>query len=303
MSEEKNIPPEEIPENNNSPVVPILQNKESDLNKEYIDEVSQPKTENSKPQTEEMEVQKHPHHVTHKKKWGEYLLEFLMLFLAVFLGFVAENIREGQVENRKEIEYIKSLTADLQDDVYNLDSMILFEKGGIQQLDSLIDLLDDPALAKQNGDALYYLGRQGPRSQPFPVNSRTLDQLKSSGGFLLIRNIDASNQIIKYYNQFIPIKLLESNFEHEFDDYKRVAAKIFDAKILRTQENEAGEIMRTNNNPLLLTYNGMSLKELAFTVVQMEGSRRSRIGMLLKQKKDAVNLKAYLQKEYHLENE
>ncbi len=31
-----------------------------------------------------MEVHKHPHHVMHKKKWGEYLLEFFMLFLAVF---------------------------------------------------------------------------------------------------------------------------------------------------------------------------------------------------------------------------
>lgn len=40
-----------------------------------------------------------PHHVTHKKKWVEYLLEFFMLFLAVFLGFVAENIREHTVEN------------------------------------------------------------------------------------------------------------------------------------------------------------------------------------------------------------
>ncbi len=33
-----------------------------------------------------MEVHKHPHHVTHKKKWGEYLLEFIMLFLAVWMG-------------------------------------------------------------------------------------------------------------------------------------------------------------------------------------------------------------------------
>ena len=41
-------------------------------------------------ETENMEVHKHPHHVTHKKKWGEYILEFLMLFLAVFLGFIAE---------------------------------------------------------------------------------------------------------------------------------------------------------------------------------------------------------------------
>src|ERR1044071_6020954 len=53
---------------------------------------------------ENMEVHKHPHHVTHKKKWGEYLLEFLMLFLAVFLGFVAENIREHNVEREREKE-------------------------------------------------------------------------------------------------------------------------------------------------------------------------------------------------------
>ena len=41
-----------------------------------------------------MEVHKHPHHVIHKKKWGEYLLEFLMLFLSVFLGFVTESIKK-----------------------------------------------------------------------------------------------------------------------------------------------------------------------------------------------------------------
>ena len=45
-----------------------------------------------------MEVQKHPRHVTRKKKSGEYFLEFLMIFLAVFLGFIAENIREHVVD-------------------------------------------------------------------------------------------------------------------------------------------------------------------------------------------------------------
>ncbi len=34
-----------------------------------------------------MEVH-HPHHPTHKKKWAEYLLEFVMLFAAVTLGFL-----------------------------------------------------------------------------------------------------------------------------------------------------------------------------------------------------------------------
>lgn len=44
-----------------------------------------------------MEVH-HPHHPTHKKRWSEYIIEFVMLFAAVTLGFFAENIREGIAE-------------------------------------------------------------------------------------------------------------------------------------------------------------------------------------------------------------
>ena len=44
-----------------------------------------------------MEVH-HPHHPSHKKKWSEYILEFVMLFTAVSLGFIAENIREHNTE-------------------------------------------------------------------------------------------------------------------------------------------------------------------------------------------------------------
>ena len=44
-----------------------------------------------------MEVH-HPHHPTHKIKWSEYIIEFVMLFAAVTLGFIAENIRERNTE-------------------------------------------------------------------------------------------------------------------------------------------------------------------------------------------------------------
>lgn len=299
MPEEQNIPEENSKKE-------ISNSKLEDVNENISPpEIIAPteaetETENSTLQTKNMEVHHHPHHLTHKKKWSEYVLEFLMLFLAVFLGFVAENIREHQVENNRELEYIKSLTEDLDDDVYNLDSMITFEQTGIKQLDTLIDLLDDPSLAKQNGDEIYYVARQGPRAYPFPVNSRTLDQLKSSGGFLLIRNVEASNGVINYYNQYSPVKLVEDNYNLEFDDYKRVAAKIFNPSILRRQENDASQIMRSHDNPSLLSYDASLLKESGFHVVQMSGSRRSRIGMLQTQKAKAVQLKLYLQKEYHL---
>ena len=254
-------------------------------------------------ETENMEVHKHPHHVTHKKEWSEYLLEFFMLFLAVFLGFVAENIREHQVEKDRELEFIKSLTTDLRDDIKSLDSTIAFERVAISRLDTLIYLLNNPTLAKQNGDQLYYVARVGPRAYFFVNNSRTFDQLKNSGGFRLIRNAEASNNIMDYYNHLGPVRLLEGNYNHEFDDYKRVAAKVFNSGILRTQEGENSEILRSNNNPQLITYDTNMLNEVGFHTLQMNGSRRSKIVMLQNLKKTAEDLKSYLQKEYHLENE
>ena len=119
----------------------------------------------------------------------------------------------------------------------------------------------------------------------------------------MIRNVEASNQVINYYNQYSPIKLLEGNYQLEFDDYKRVAAKIFDPAILRRQENNESYIMRSNDNPSLLGYDANQLKELGFHVVQMSGSRRSKLRMLQAQKEKAVQLKSYLQKEYHLKDE
>jgi hypothetical protein len=250
-----------------------------------------------------MEVHHHPDLQHRKKNFKEYFLEFLMIFLAVTMGFIAENIREHITEKNRENEYIKSLTTDLNDDINNLDSIIVYEKTGTQQLDTLIRLLNHPVLAKQNGDEIYFVARQGPREFPFPITSRTLDQLKGSGGFLLIRNVEASNQIIDYYNHFSPIKLLENNYDWEFSEYEHVAAQIFDPAILRRQESNTGAIMRSNDSPALLTYDNNLLKQLAFTVVQMGGSRRYRLGLLQAQKLQAEKLKSYLQKEYHLKNE
>jgi len=245
-----------------------------------------------------MEVHHHPH--VEKKDFKEYFLEFIMIFLAVTLGFIAENIREHITEKNREYEYIESLTTDLNDDIKNFDSIIVFEKTGTQQLDTLIRLLNHPALAKQNGGEIYFVARQGPREFPFPITSRTLDQLKMSGGFLLIRNVKASNQIINYYNHFSPIKLLESNYDREFGEYEHIAAHIFDSEILRRQESNRGIIMRSNDSPALLTYDNNRLKQLSFIVVQMDGSRRYRLGLLKEQRLQAERLKSYLQKEYHL---
>src|SRR5437667_9186742 len=68
-----------------------------------------------------MEVHHHAHLAsgethTSRKKWTHYLWEFLMLFLAVFCGFLAENLREHSVEKHREKEYMKEIVENLKYD-------------------------------------------------------------------------------------------------------------------------------------------------------------------------------------------
>ena len=63
-----------------------------------------------------MEVHHHPHVPTHAKPWKEYLLEGLMIFVAVTLGYGAENIREHFIETKKAVVSAKNLYKDVLDD-------------------------------------------------------------------------------------------------------------------------------------------------------------------------------------------
>ena len=187
MSEEEKIPPEEIPQAQPVKKEPADENISS---AESIDETEQLQIEQSeipmtigttnyKPQTENMEVHKHPHHVTHKKKWGEYLLEFLMIFLAVFLGFVAENIRENSVEKERGKEYINTLVEDIQLDITDLKKQIEFREIVEKRIDSLFDLFQKPDRKNFTAE-IYFLSRRTTRASNLSYHDRTIQQLKMS---------------------------------------------------------------------------------------------------------------------------
>src|SRR4051794_15673341 len=142
---------------------------------------------NQNQQTENMEVHKHPHHVTHKKKWGEYLLEFLMLFLAVFLGFLAENLREQTVEHHREKIYIRSLVEDLKSDIIQSDEVLIKLNNRSVGIDSVIAALSSPGIIERSNNA-YHLWSKNIGFADFISNDRTIQQLKNSGGLSLIRN-------------------------------------------------------------------------------------------------------------------
>ncbi len=247
-----------------------------------------------------MEVHHHTHAAHGKKTWRAYFWEFLMLFLAVFCGFLAEYKLEHVVEHQREKEFIHSMVEDLQADHTNLAQYATSLQLGISRMDSLITILDDPKLVKENGSLLYYLARVSPRVSLFNNNSRTLEQLKNSGSFRLIRNAKAANQIMAYYSSISFIRQLEDLSLREFDEYKRVASGILDPGVLRSMELPDGDISREASNPVLQTNDPAALKKLAVFAVYMNGSHRSILPAALDLQKRGDELVDFLKQEYHL---
>src|SRR5436190_20694863 len=67
-------------------------------------------------QTENMETHAHHLHKAPGHGWKHYIFEFIMLFFAVFCGFLAENFREQQVDKKRATEYVNSFYNDLKTD-------------------------------------------------------------------------------------------------------------------------------------------------------------------------------------------
>lgn len=145
-----------------------------------------------------MEVHKHPHHVMHKKKWTEYVLEFSMLFLAVFLGFIAENIREHIVEKNRAREFAHTLVNDLKRDTAEFSAAISRKEICVRGIDSLIRILRRPGYESEIKNVTrmfsyirnnYYVSR----------HDATEQQLISSGSLRYFNNATLYNNMTTYY--------------------------------------------------------------------------------------------------------
>ena len=248
-----------------------------------------------------MEVHHHPNLEHKAKPWKEYFLEFLMIFLAVTMGFFAESYREHLSDNAKEKEYIESLVADLKSDQQSLSQHITQVNSGILMMDSMITLLNTPQQIAGNTGQLYYLARLAPRLRPLSSNSRTFEQLKNSGNFRLIKNLTTSNKIMSYYEKFPLVQLLSSINETEFTEYKKVAAKVFDPAVFLKMEGNNDEIRRISYNPPLRSTDNELLQELSVYAVYMHGTKKGTLTADNELKNIGTELLDYLQKEYHIQ--
>jgi len=98
------------------------------------------------PQPKDMEVHHHPDLHHSPKPWKEYILEFIMIFLAVTLGFFAETIREHISENGKAKELAESLYKEVYSDSVNIQKILITRARKEEELDQFISYMRDSSL-------------------------------------------------------------------------------------------------------------------------------------------------------------
>lgn len=246
-----------------------------------------------------MEVHHHAH--SHDKKtWKAYFWEFLMLFLAVFCGFLAEYQLEHKIEKDREKKYIYTFIEDLKTDTADIHRVLLFRKQKKERMDSLMLILSS-GQAKGHENELYYFGRTLIRTARFISNDRTITQLKNSGSLRLIRNEQAADSMMAYQ------QLVETIYMNQEDDrIERRAAdpflsRIFNPYVFDKMVNLVG-VDRPTDYPPLRSYDPSIHQDLAFYVHQLKGSNfilQSRLALL---NEKAINLINFLKKEYRIKD-
>jgi hypothetical protein len=144
-----------------------------------------------------MEIHAHSH--TPGKKWNHYFWEFLMLFLAVFSGFLAENQREHYVEQKRAREYAKSLLNDLRRDTSEIRLGIHWAEFTMSSIDSLVSIAAKDRVTKDAPGNFYYHSAFLCRSFIIDWSRSTLDQLIQSGSLRYFRNKKLVDMINQYY--------------------------------------------------------------------------------------------------------
>ena len=174
-----------------------------------------------------MEVH-HPHHSSHTKKIKEYFLEFLMLFIAVTLGFFAENLREKQVEQHREISYLKNIHEDLQQDFIRVDSILASNNLRLRELDTLFQKINEERV--ENEDVYFYIRNLVLRAT-FENSHIGFDQIKSAGGFRMIKNQLIISGIQEYETQLNALEKLENLRERTLEQARFKMSIVFNPKI------------------------------------------------------------------------
>ena len=240
-----------------------------------------------------MEVHHHSH--AGGKKWTHYLWEFLMLFLAVFCGFLAENQREHYIEKQREKKFISRLLSDLSEDTAFYKKRIADLERFQKKTDAFVNVMTasvkptDYQVISAFVPMLYTYDVQ--------VTTATYDQMKSSGSLRYIHDDELTDALQKYYGILIPRTL--GNPEHSLTFFMQSIAP-YVTKHFRTQDMIINADTLEKKSQVILNRTPESDQELINLIVIYGDMEYKLIGLLKPAMKKAQEIIEMIKQEYHL---
>ena len=256
-----------------------------------------------------MEVHHHSH--SSRKKWTHYFWEFLMLFLAVTLGFFVENQREHYIERVRAKEFSKTLVKDLQNDTIAIRDHIKTARIYLASMDSLL-VLSKTKLEGRNAARFSFYTRFMYWTAPIIWNRATFEQIKNSGSLRYFRNYHLLEKLTKYESIVNNIQseannrtirgnlllkhidaIIEPTYHQELSKYFLLSLDTISAKTMESLYPV---------NPESLESKRSEVRELLNLAIVQQRNLKREIDTLWKQAEElGVELINDLKKEYHIE--
>jgi hypothetical protein len=249
-----------------------------------------------------MEVHHHTHADHGKKNWKAYFWEFLMLFLAVFCGFLAENQREHMVEHNREKEYMRSMIEDLKQDTAEYNRGIkLINHYFIPVLSKSTALLYGESFSDGIIREMYDTIPKSTRFFFIIIQDNTVTQLINSGNLRLIRNKTVTDGLAKYWNSCDHLKsTLIASYDITRLHSKDLTFSIFNLHYF--ENNSPIDSLRKNISPKLMLNDRSNFIKLANDLSNMNSQLSGAIFQRLKSLHlKATDLITLIEKEYPLE--
>ena len=178
--------------------IPIAGGAEQSPDEEEIIATNNTETTNPTPETNNMEVHHHTHAGHGKKSWKDYIWEFLMLFLAVFCGFLAEYQLEHKIEKDRAAELAESFYAELKIDSAAVKSTIRFSYTKVSAIQYLVNYFRDSSFKNISKEFAYNYGMGLLVNRPavFEPRGAILELLINSGSLRYFKSKDLQKMTI-----------------------------------------------------------------------------------------------------------
>jgi hypothetical protein len=245
-----------------------------------------------------MEVHHHSH--TSRKKWSHYFWEFLMLFLAVFCGFLAEYQLEHKIEKDREKQYMQSMLEDLAADTFMLKSTFTVAMAQKRVHDSILHLIYYQQPLNDSSTYELYNFHYSTRVLGVSFEDRSKVQLKNSGSMRLVRKRNVNDSILLYWKRTEALEGISERISEIGNEITSLSTRIFHTKYLIPGEEALSALKGITPDAKLIHKDPLQLEEYA----NLQYLRRTRIIVLLDRltstKIRAIRLMDLIRKEYHI---